>query len=106
MTACHTWEAAPSAIEQNSLAKGSVVRVQMKNGARYELASARLKPDSLVGRSGRDRFAIALTDIRSLETSQLSKGRTAGMAAAAALAVPAFFLLVILTGGATISPGF
>ncbi len=105
LTACHTWEATPSAIEQNTLAKGSVVRIQMKNGARLELASARLKPDSLIGRTGRDRIAIATADIRSLETARFSGPRTAALVTAGVLAIPVGFILLLLMSGESLAPG-
>jgi hypothetical protein len=94
---CHTWVATPSAIEQNNLARGSHVRVQVKSGARPELWSARLKPDSLIGRSGRDRIAIATADITSLEQARYSSGRTAALAATGVLAIPVGFLFLLVT---------
>jgi hypothetical protein len=97
LAACHTWEVTPSAIDQNSLAKGSHVRVHVKSGARPELWSARLKPDSLIGRAGRDRIAIATADITSIETARFSNGRTAALVATGVLAVPVGFLLLLFT---------
>lgn len=106
LAACHTWEATPTAIEQNTLAKGSNVRVQVKNGARLELAGARLKPDSLIGRAGSDRIAIATADITSLETARFSSGRTAALVTAGVLAIPAGFILLLLISGESLAPSY
>lgn len=95
LTACHTWrpvQLAPTpGFHQNER-----VRVVRSNGSRTELASPSVIGDSLVGRGRRPdmRVAIPMTEVRRVETRQLSTTRTvllvAGVAVAVYLAVGAY----------------
>lgn len=95
LTACYTWrpvQLAPTpAFHENDR-----VRVVRSNGSRTELASPSVADDSLVGRGRRPeaRVAIPMTEVRRVETRQLSTVRTvlliAGVAVAVYLAVGAY----------------
>ena len=102
VTACHTWEASPSAIPQDNL-KESRVRVHMTNGSRLEMRVARLDPDSLIGSDRGDRVAVALSDIKRLDNQQFSSDRTAVAVVAGIVAGLGLFVLVV---AASLAPSY
>lgn len=104
LMACHAWQPMPPAIEQNSIPKGSSVRLQKRDGARLELYRAQLKPDSLIGRAGDQRIAVAMSDISKLELAKFSGDRTAVAVVLGVLAVPVAFVLLLLISGASLAP--
>ena len=105
VTACHTWQPSPSAIQQNDL-KDSRVRVHMTNGARLEMRVARLDPDSLIGRDRGNRVAVALADIQRVDTAQFSSDGTAVAVVVGVVAALGLFALVIAASGDFLSPSF
>ncbi len=97
-SACHAWapqEVTPEAAVAD--AKGHV-RVTRTDHSVIELRDAVVVHDSLIGTPIDDknmRSAIALKDIQSVSTREVSAGRTAGLAAGTVLGIIA--LLGILT---------
>ena len=95
LTACHTWQ--PVQLAPTPGFHGNErVRVVRSNGSRTELASPAIVDDSVVGQRGRPatRVAIPMTEVRRVETRQISTVRTvllvAGVAVAVYLAVGAY----------------
>lgn len=105
VTACHTWEASPSAMQQNNL-KDSRIRVHTTNGARLEMTVAQLDPDSLIGRDRGNRVAVAVADIRRVDTAQFSSDRTAVAVVAGIVAALGLFALVIVASGDFLAPSY
>ena len=107
MAACHTWQANPSLIADNyGLPRGTRVRVHTREGAKLEFTVRNITSDSLIGRSGQDRIAVAHADISHVDTAKFSGNRTAAMVVAGVLAIPAGFILLLLTSGESIAPSY
>ena len=95
LTACYTWRPVQLA-PTPAFHEKDRVRVVRSNGSRTELASPSVVDDSLVGlgRKPETRVAVPMTEVRRVETRQLSTVRTvllvAGVAVAVYLAVGAY----------------
>ena len=78
----------------------------MTNGARLEFRVLRLDPDSLIGRAGGNRIAVAVADIKRLDTAQFSSDRAAVAVVVGIVAALGLFALVIAASGDFLSPSF
>ena len=84
------------------------MRLTRSNGDRVDVNAARISGDSIIGVDESNRkFAIASSDVLSLQTRQLNGDRTAVAVVAGVLgAAVVFVVLVLLTGGVSIAPTF
>jgi hypothetical protein len=84
LTACMTWRPVPAA--QAGTEPIARARLRLRSGAELSLRDVSVRSDSAVGYTAgpRDRRAVPITDVASIERRQLSVGRTAGVVVGAA----------------------
>ena len=87
LAACMTWRPVPATPDQQSGAEPIArARLRLRSGAELSLRDARVRSDSVVGYADdpRERRALPIGDVASIERRQLSVGRTAGLVLGAA----------------------
>lgn len=81
-TGCTTWRRVPDAAEPSAAeAFHSRALVVLRDGTRRSLRDVTVRADSVVGHAGdeRTRVAVARTEVASVQTRQVSAGRTIGL---------------------------
>ena len=82
LTACMTWRPVPGTLEQQAGAEPiSLARLRLRSGAELVLRDATVRSDSVIGytESPRERRALPVADVASIDRHSLSAGRTAGV---------------------------
>ncbi len=95
LTACMTWRPVPGALEQQARAEPiSQARLVLRSGAELPLRDVTVRADSVIGYAGdaRERRAVPVADVASIDHRQLSPVRTA--AAVGGTAVVAFVVVL------------
>jgi len=88
LTACMTWRPVPGTLDQQAGAEPiSRGRLRLRSGAELSLRDVAVRGDSVIGYAGspRERRALAVADVASVERRQLSVGRTVAVVVGAAV---------------------
>jgi hypothetical protein len=99
LTACMTWRPVPVARDQQAAAEPfGRARLRLRSGAELTLRDMTVRGDSAIGftENPRERRALPIGDVASIERRQLSAGRTAGVVvgAVAVTTIVAFGLAI------------
>ena len=82
LTACMTWRPVPGTLDQQAGVEPiSSARLRLRSGAELVLRDATVRSDSVIGytEGPRDRRALSVADVASIDRRSLSAGRTAGV---------------------------
>jgi hypothetical protein len=87
LAACMTWRPVLATSDQQADTEPIArARLRLRSGAELSLRDVRVRGDSVVGYAGdpRERRAVPIADVASIERRRLSVGRTAGIVVGAA----------------------
>jgi len=106
-TACHTWRPIQGASDQQVSNKPiSEARLTLRSGAQLTLHDVTVRSDSVIGFFGdlRDRRAVPVADVTSIDQREVSAGRTtATVLGASAVAFAALIVVALFASGATVT---
>lgn len=107
LTACHTWRPVPEPVSQQASNEHiPQARLTLRSYAQLTLSDVTVRADSVIGFFGdtRERRAVPVADVTSIERRQVSAGRTAGVVVgSAALAFVVMLGVAIASLGGSIN---